>query len=172
MTSILLTHSHYDHTNLVKALTEKFNCQVYMSEKEIDYYGFKCKNLNPVNHLETVKFSRLSFDCILTPGHTVGSMCFKLEDSLFTGDTLFIRGCGICSCKGGDYDEMFESIKKIKEIVKDKVLIYPGHYYKGDLNCASEYFKRNIYFHIKDKDVFKKLISMSSKKNNYEIYER
>ncbi len=54
LSSILLTHSHYDHTNLVEPLLKIFNCQVYMAKKEIDYYGFRCKNLNPVNDADKI----------------------------------------------------------------------------------------------------------------------
>ncbi|ABR32874.1 glyoxylase-like metal-dependent hydrolase (beta-lactamase superfamily II) [Clostridium beijerinckii] len=172
LSSILLTHSHYDHTNLVEPLLKIFNCQVYMAKKEINYYGFRCKNLNPVNDSDKISIGKLKMDCVLTPGHTAGGMCFKLENKLFTGDTIFIRGCGICTCKGGDYNEMFESIKKIKEIAKKNVLIYPGHYFEGDLKYESEYLKRNIYFHINDKEVFKKVITLSSKKNDYAKYEQ
>lgn len=172
LSSILLTHSHYDHTNLVEQLLEIFNCQVYMNEKEIDYYKFRCKNLNSVNDLEQISIEKLKIDCISTPGHTAGGMCFKLENNLFTGDTVFIRGCGICTYKGGDDNKMFESIKKIKKIVENNVLIYPGHFFEGDLKYELEYFKRNIYFHINDEEIFRKMINLSSKRNNYSKYEK
>jgi glyoxylase-like metal-dependent hydrolase (beta-lactamase superfamily II) len=52
LTTILLTHSHEDHTNLVNALVNRFNANVYMSRKEIDYYGFKCRNLYGLNDVD------------------------------------------------------------------------------------------------------------------------
>lgn len=169
--AILLTHSHYDHTNLVTPLVEKFDCRVYMSSKEINFYGFESDNLIPVNDTEIIRIGNLQIKCILTPGHTAGSMCFQIGSVLFTGDTVFIRSCGFCNCKGSNYNEMFESIKKIKEIVQDDIAIYPGHYFNDDLKYEKEYFKRNIYFHINDKKTFKKIIALSGDKNIFLKYE-
>lgn len=171
LSAILLTHSHHDHTNLVIPLVKMFHCKVYMSSKEIDFYGFESENLIPVHDSAILEIGILQFDCILTPGHTVGSMCFKIENILFTGDTIFIRSCGFCNCKGSDYNEMFESIKRIKKIARDGFIIYPGHYFKDDLKYEKEYRKRNIYFHINDKNTFEKFAVLSSQRNIYLKYE-
>jgi hydroxyacylglutathione hydrolase len=171
ISAILLTHSHHDHTNLVAPLVEKFHCKVYMSSKEIDFYGFESDNLIPVSDSEIIKIGNLQFDCILTPGHTAGSMCFRIGNILFTGDTVFIRSCGFCNCKGSNYNEMFESIKKIKVIVQEGIAIYPGHYFRDDMKYEKEYLKRNIYFHINDKKTFEKFIALSGERNIYLKYE-
>lgn len=171
VSAILLTHSHQDHTNLVSALVDKFNCKVYMSSKEIEFYGFRTKNLLPVDDLNTVKIGGLCFKCFLTPGHTVGSMCFKIGNNLFTGDTIFIRSCGFCNCKGSDIDALFDSIKKIKKIVHNNSNIYPGHYFRDDLKYERDYLTRNLYFHINDRKIFRKFVDLNDKKNIYINYE-
>lgn len=171
LTTILLTHYHYDHTNLVIPLLEKYDCRVYISEEESCFYQYECANLNKVSDSEIIKIGSLEIECILTPGHTVGSLCYKLDNNLFTGDTVFIRSCGFCNCKGSDYNQMFDSIKKIKKLAQKGILIYPGHYFRDDYKYESEYLKRNIYFHINDKEVFKRFVTLSGERNIYLQYQ-
>lgn len=169
--AILLTHSHQDHTNLVPVLVEKFDCKVYMSSKEIVFYGFKTQNLLPVEDLNVINIGRLCFECFLTPGHTVGSMCFRIDHNLFTGDTIFIRSCGFCNCKGSDFNAMFDSVKRIKNILQNSGRIYPGHYFRDDIKYEKDCLNRNIYFHISDKEIFRKFVNLSGEKNIYLKYE-
>lgn len=168
---ILLTHSHQDHTNLADIISRRYDCPVYMSKKEIEYYNFECSNLVAIDDMEIITIAGLECTCILTPGHTAGGMCYKIDDSLFTGDTVFIRSCGFCNCKGSNPDEMYESIKKIKDFAENGVQIYPGHYFKDDFEYEKDYLKRNIYFHIQKKEVFLELVEMSGKRNVYLKYE-
>lgn len=70
LTAIALTHSHYDHVNLVEPLTKMFNAQVYMSKKEIDYYQFRCRNLIGLHDHQAIKIGNTRAQCLLTPGHT------------------------------------------------------------------------------------------------------
>lgn len=164
---IILTHSHYDHTNLVQYFAEKFNCNVYMSKHEVEFYKFSCVNLISVDDDDIINVDNLSFTCILTPGHTIGSMCFKIDNNLFTGDTLFIRGCGFCNCYGGSIEQMFNSINRLKDILKGDVLLYPGHYFRDDLEHEKEYMKKNIYLHIKNKKLFRDLMLLNGKSNKF-----
>ncbi len=153
--AILLTHSHYDHVNLVGPLLKRFNPQVYMSKAEIDYYGFRCKNLNALNHMDEIALGDTDVTCLHTPGHTAGGMCYLLQDSIFTGDTLFIEGCGICNCKGGSPEQMFDSIQLIKAVVNPDTLIYPAHSFgKMPGQTLDFLMKENIYFQIEKKEFF------------------
>lgn len=146
---IMLTHSHYDHVNLVKPLIKKYNTAVYMSKKEIDYYRFKCRNLHELNDMDNISIGETEISCLLTPGHTAGGMCYLLTDSLFTGDTIFIEGCGICTFRGGSAEQMFESIQRIKSVVPLYVRVYPGHSYGKSPGHALDYLMtENIYFQI------------------------
>ncbi|MCL6591789.1 MAG: MBL fold metallo-hydrolase [Firmicutes bacterium] len=129
LTAILLTHSHYDHVNRVRPMLGHYHPKVYMSRKEIAYYKFKCPNLNPVEDHDQLALGQTVITCLETPGHTAGSMCFLLPDALFTGDTIFVEGCGICRGPGADPWQMYQSIQMIKERVGPAVKIYPGHSY-------------------------------------------
>lgn len=151
---VLLTHSHFDHTNLVNRLVEKYNINAFMTKQEIEYYKFSCKNLKSIQDKERIYVGDTAIECILTPGHTAGSVCFYTDGCLFTGDTIFIEGCGICT-PGGTAEDMFKSIKKIKETIPMDTKIYPGHCYGEKLGCQLSYLmENNIYFQINNMDLF------------------
>lgn len=163
LTKILLTHSHVDHVNLVPALVRLYNPAVFMSGVEIDYYGFRCKNLNPAFHLERIELGKTPVDCLLTPGHTAGGMCYLLPHGIFTGDTVFTEGCGICSLPGGSPDDMFDSIQMIKKTVHPDTLVFPAHSYGREPGYPLSFLlEENIYFVMENRDMF---ISFRMRKN-------
>lgn len=95
----MLTHCHIDHI----ASAHLFDAPIYMSK--IDAINIKDNRINlsntfgipfifPSNNIiglddEVLSLNNLKIECILTPGHTSGGMCFLINDSLFSGDTLF-----------------------------------------------------------------------------------
>ncbi|PEW07821.1 MBL fold metallo-hydrolase [Bacillus cereus] len=152
---ILLTHSHFDHVNMVEPLVERFGSLVYMSEIECNYYQYQAPNLKPFNDMDIILLGNTRIQCMVTPGHTAGGSCFLLSDALFTGDTLFTEGCGVCNLEGGSPEQMYESFQRIKRMVAPNVRIYPGHSYGqmpgyplGDLK------KYNIYISLDEKKQF------------------
>ncbi|PEU20728.1 MBL fold metallo-hydrolase [Bacillus wiedmannii] len=166
LTKILLTHSHNDHVNLVDPIVKQFDTQVYMSAKEIEFYNFKCRNLNAIQDFNTIKLGETQISCLLTPGHTVGGTSYLLSHSLFTGDTVFIEGCGICTTIGGSPEQMFNSIQKIKSTIEPHVRIYPGHSYGKDPGYTMSYLlKNNIYFLIESKEQFIRFRMRNNQKN-------
>lgn len=155
LTTILLTHSHMDHVHSVKPLLNRYRPRVYMSTQEIDYYGFRCEGLNGVRHQETVALGQTRFSCLLTPGHTAGGICYLLPDALFTGDTIFTEGCGICNAPGGDAEKMFESVQMVKNTIGPDVRIYPAHSFgKEPGQTLQSLWDENIYFQIDKKEQF------------------
>ncbi|SFS42623.1 MBL fold metallo-hydrolase [Marininema halotolerans] len=145
---ILLTHSHIDHVQLVHPLAERYQTHVYMSLKEIETYQFTCPSLHPFTDLDILHLGQTRITCLLTPGHTAGSACFLLADSLFTGDTLFIEGCGICPT-ASDAHTMYDSFQKIKSVAPPHVKVYPGHQYRTSPGCPLHVlFRNNIYFQL------------------------
>ena len=143
---ILLTHSHFDHTNLINSLLKHFNPKVFMHKKEINCYNFRCKNLQPIDHLDKIKLGSTHITTLFTPGHTAGSCCFLLEEDLFTGDTLFTEGCGICYGKGSSPKAMFQSLQMIKSTINHDTHIYPAHSFgKAPGQPFNKLLKENIY---------------------------
>ncbi|SPF47291.1 putative polyketide biosynthesis zinc-dependent hydrolase PksB [Candidatus Desulfosporosinus infrequens] len=155
LVAVLLTHSHFDHVNVVKPLLKLKQPQIYMSAEEIKFYKYNCANLNPITDKEIIKVGETEITCLVTPGHTVGSTCFLVPGHLFTGDTIFIEGCGICNTHGGSAEQMFESIRRVKTEVSSETKVYPGHSFgKKPGYTLSHLMQENIYFQLNKKEQF------------------
>ena len=122
---ILNTHHHYDHIGGNIELKKKYNAKVIGFKgdyKRIPEIDFKLEDG------EIWKQDNFEAKIIHVPGHTLGHICFHFynENNLFTGDTLFSLGCG--RIFEGTYEQMFNSLEKIKKLPY-KTKIYCGHEY-------------------------------------------
>lgn len=121
------THLHADHITGLGALRDKTHCITMMGEKsKVDVVSMR------VADGDKVGIEGISLQAIYTPGHTDDSYCFVMEDRVFTGDTLFIRGTGRTDFQNGDARAQYDSIFKRLLGLPDDTLVYPGHDYKGD----------------------------------------
>ena len=131
---ILLTHGHYDHTtavpDLVKALP---GVQVYIHQADANGAGSQLfplaaqvKDLNNYDEGDTLSLGSLTIEVLHTPGHSKGSVTLKVGDVLFTGDTLFCGSCGRTDLRGGSYEEIMASLKRLGELEGD-FHVCPGH---------------------------------------------
>ncbi len=126
---IFLTHGHPDHANAVTQILAEHDIPAYISKYEPAFYKPKHKNIVEVEHGEIITVGGVEFECLLTPGHTPGSTCYKHNGVLLTGDTLFIDGCGRCDLPGGNAREMYNSLYNIILKLPDATVIYSGHDY-------------------------------------------
>lgn len=131
---ILLTHGHYDHTtavpDLVKALP---GVQVYIHQADANGAGSQLfplasqvQDLNNYDEGDTLSLGSLTIEVLHTPGHSKGSVTLKVGDVLFTGDTLFCGSCGRTDLRGGSYEEIMASLKRLGELEGD-FHVCPGH---------------------------------------------
>ena len=113
---ILNTHHHYDHVGGNLELKKRYNSKIV---------GFK-EDKDRIPEIDVLvednqKWKGENFEAKIyhIPGHTSGNIAFHffLEKIIFTGDTLFSLGCG--RIFEGTYEQMFNSLKKIKELPKD-----------------------------------------------------
>lgn len=121
------THLHADHVTGLGALRDRTRCVTVMGEStKADIVSMR------VADGDKLEIEGMSLDVIYTPGHTDDSYSFAMEDRIFTGDTLLIRGTGRTDFQNGDaraqYDSIFNRLLKLPE----ETLVYPGHDYKGD----------------------------------------
>lgn len=165
---VFITHSHMDHVRRVCDLVDLYNCDVYMSKKEAEYYYYNCPNLKYFDDEDILYVGDTKVQCLSTPGHTVGSACFLLEDSLFSGDTVFIEGCGICTGLGGSVKSMYQSIQRLKSKIDEHIKVYPSHTYNALPGQSMEYVKRtNIYFYLEEKQ----FVEFRMRKNQKNLFQ-
>jgi hydroxyacylglutathione hydrolase len=156
LTAILLTHSHFDHVNLVEALVSRYQAEVWMSAEEIAFYRFSAPNLRAIDMTRPFRPAGIAVTPYLTPGHSKGSTCFRIGEHLFSGDTLFIEGCGICVGDGADPREMFDSIALLKARCGREVRLYPGHAFGEAPGSSFEQASRtNVYLNLDDYEKFR-----------------
>lgn len=165
---ILLTHSHIDHVDLAEQIALEYKIPVYMSKEEIDYYQFNCFNLTPVHNMTKMPFDDISVIPILTPGHTKGSVCYLIDDLLFSGDTLFMEGCGECTGLGASATDLFNSLSFLKDVLPSNTKVFPGHSF-GELpgKTIDYLLKNNIYFQIDKVEQFVKYRMRRGQKSGF-----
>ncbi|ELR72073.1 Hydroxyacylglutathione hydrolase [Fulvivirga imtechensis AK7] len=153
LSGILLTHAHPDHTDLAKPLAAKYNCPIWMSNEEIAGSGFYAPQLVGIDTTPW-PMGQIQIQPIFTPGHTPGGMCYLIGNSLFTGDTLFAEGCGLCPDVKAAHD-MYASLEYLKSKLKPETRVFPGHSYgKQPGQEFSQILKDNIYLQFKNKNDF------------------
>jgi len=142
---ILVTHGHPDHTNALEQLLTATDAKVCIHADEVDYmrevarnFGMstdfiaaRAGNIQTVSDGDKIQVGELTVQCLHTPGHSPGSQCFLVENSLFSGDTLFVDACGRVDMPGGDPKKMWWSLNHILRSLDDSTVIYPGHDYGG-----------------------------------------
>lgn len=126
---ILLTHNHFDHAMYADSLSNLYKVPVF-DHKNL-FEGIK-------------KIESFEFETIYTPGHSETSITFYFKDYglMFVGDFIFRENIGRVDLPGGSFQDMIESLKKIKKY-DDDIVLYPGHGEKTTLGHEKKY---NHYF--------------------------
>lgn len=145
---ILLTHGHFDHVLGVPDLLAVYpDLPVYISETDYPeardggQFGYKMGAVESVQFYDegsTVHVGNLAVDVLRTPGHTPGSVTLKVEDVLFTGDTLFNCSCGRTDFPGGSFADMQRSLKRLSDL-PGNYRVYPGHEGSSTLDYERKY---------------------------------
>jgi len=95
------------------------------------------------------------FKTLGTPGHTPGSLSFLCNDKVFTGDALFIGGCGRTDFQNGNAGELYDSVTQKIFTLPGETLVYPGHDYKGDfVSCIFQEKTKNARLAGKTREEF------------------
>lgn len=146
---ILLTHCHFDHifscNYIKKRIAGSENCSKNLKNPQIVLCNtFVEKGCDIIlKDGEVRDFDGIQVECIYTPGHTNGCVCYKIGENLFTGDTLFRRNIGRCDLPTGDFDELERTVRNILYKFENETVVYPGH---GENTTIGYEKKNNPYF--------------------------
>lgn len=123
---IIETHAHADHITSARRLTEHTGaktatpllCNVASATQQL-------------NDSDVLTFGTESLTALSTPGHTAGSMSFVWRNTVFTGDSLLIEGCGRTDFQSGSAAVLYDSITTKLFTLPNDTIVYPGHDYQG-----------------------------------------
>ncbi len=121
---ILLTHSHFDHIGALSELRSKL--KVPLAAHAADSTRLPSPPEMLLNDGDVVSFGKVKLEVLHTPGHTSGSLCFKIGKYLISGDTIFPGGPGKTRSPA-DLSQIIKSITDKILVLPDDTEIYPGH---------------------------------------------
>ncbi len=146
---ILLTHCHFDHSFSVndlrgsKKVVGSKECSSNILNKKIALSTAVSLVTRPLDIImedkEERDFDGIKVKCIYTPGHTSGSVCYLIEDNLFSGDTLFERSVGRCDLATGNFDVLENSVKNKIYTLDENIVVYPGHGNRTTIGFEKKY---------------------------------
>ena len=153
---ILLTHGHIDHIGAIDC----FNVPIYLHTDEyeilidnhkngFDFYGKKTPysldklNIIKIDSSVVLQIDDKKIEVIHTPGHTIGGVCYKFDNDLYTGDTLFNYSVGRWDLPTGDLNTLRKTIINLIDNQNDDIRIHPAH---GSSSTIKEEKSNNFYY--------------------------
>uniref|UniRef100_A0A803VYX0 Hydroxyacylglutathione hydrolase, mitochondrial n=1 Tax=Ficedula albicollis TaxID=59894 RepID=A0A803VYX0_FICAL len=127
LTTVLTTHHHWDHAGGNEKLVKmEPGLHVYGGDSRVGALTQR------VSHLTALKVGSLSVKCLSTPCHTSGHICYYVTKpnsseppAVFTGDTLFVGGCG--QFFEGTAEQMHTNLTQILGTLPEDTKVFCGH---------------------------------------------
>jgi hydroxyacylglutathione hydrolase len=144
--AIYVTHHHSDHAGGAQALKDKYGVKIYGPT-----------SISPdlkLSEGSSFKVGTTSFRVLELPGHTLDHLAFYAEEEsiLFCGDVLFSLGCG--RLFEGTFEQMYSSLKRLKELPDDTEIFCAHEYTLNNLNFSLSFVdqeKRSSYLKVKER---------------------
>lgn len=133
ITTILLTHFHYDHSGQAEILSGKTGATIYghkrgkLKRNQVGNWIIP-SDFCEIDADEQISIGTLRCTALHTPGHQSDHICYLFGDRIFTGDTLFVNKIGRVDFADGEPQKMKESLERLKQL-PDELLVFSGHDY-------------------------------------------
>ncbi len=154
--TVLLTHTHHDHTDGAEEMVRATGATVYVGagEAEAARKAAPSAKVVPLAGGERIPLGAHFIESLSTPGHTVAGTSYLVDGAVMTGDTLFIGGCGRTDFPGGDPRLLWRSLQTLAAL-PEETRVYPGHDY-GQTPTSTIGWERttNPYLLCKSEDEF------------------
>ena len=138
---IINTHGHVDHTAEVSRVINHFKVPFYFHKGDLSlldnlkeqgsFFGLNVQEIPSITDFvedgDSFQFGNLTTSILHTPGHSPGGISIKIDNSVFSGDTLFMNSIGRTDLPGGDFSQLINSIKTKLLTLDDSTIVYPGH---------------------------------------------
>ena len=140
--AILLTHGHFDHVMTTLDAKKYFpETKIYISkndklfldniDKQTEHFGIPTFEIPDITDFidENSEFylGEDRVEIIETPGHSAGSLSFKINETIFSGDTLFLEAVGRCDLPTGDFSVIRDSIVGKLFALDGDYKVFSGH---------------------------------------------
>jgi hydroxyacylglutathione hydrolase len=147
LTGVCLTHGHSDHAGGLDVILQHWRVPVYLGDQDTSMLGWRPSRelLVAPKDGQTVKVGRLTVRCMVTPGHTPGGICYRVEQDhhalCFVGDTLFAGSIGRAN-PFSLYPVHLESVRRRVLTLPEQTVLLPGH---GPATTVREELRHNPF---------------------------
>ena len=158
---ILNTHGHADHVLGNSKMKNFLKVPVCMHEADDIFFNDPAVREKSSQELglppsdpadiklkdgDILEVGSLKIEVIHTPGHTPGSVCFLVDENLFTGDTLFVGAAGRTDLIGGSLNTLIKSIEEKLIVLPKQTIVWPGHDYgESPSSTIGREMEENLY---------------------------
>jgi len=145
--AVMLTHGHFDHAFSVVPVCQARDVPAYIHDADraqltdpwsplgmrvgTPLFGSltfaEPDDVRLLTDGAELEIAGLSFGVRHTPGHTPGSVVFRSDDQLFSGDVLFAGSIGRVDFPGGSMTAMQDSLRNVILPMPDDITVHPGH---------------------------------------------
>jgi len=148
---LLNTHGHADHISGNAVIVEHTGAKLAAHPADMPDADIL------LSEGSKIVLGRGIIEVMHTPGHTPGSVIFKIGHQLITGDTLFVSRCGRADLPGSDVGTLYDSLQRLKTL-PEETKVYPGHDYGPTVTSTIGWeLKNNDYLKCPDLQSFRKL---------------
>ncbi|KMT21275.1 MBL fold metallo-hydrolase [Clostridium cylindrosporum] len=137
---IILTHGHGDHFTGAYKVKDELGIPLYVHKEDVDLVEWETKELIPIlknmtlvkvdgciKEGDIINIGNLKLEIIETPGHTMGGVCIKIGNKVFTGDSIFLRSIGRTDLGRASAELLISSLKEKILTLSEDTILYPGH---------------------------------------------